>query len=473
MMFPDFSAMKTNENFMSRETFMNRSTTLNQYFKLALSSNDPGLNFVLENKSYQEIMDYCGQKHQHERKILSKYFDDCISDGIKTYAKKDNSKSDTLRKQGNIEFLRKNLVKSLDSYYSALNYAETDDKKALCYGNISAVFFESKQFQCCLDSIEKARKLFRFTTEAFIVKTTERQKKCEEILKQHIKQPKNQQLQLSYPQNPRFKQVINCIEERSDGGGLFAKNDLKVGDIIAITEPIMRSKNVVLTSNCKNCLKDLFQTGGVISCEKCTNCIYCCLKCKDDDKDFHDFVCQHINRFISFLPPYEMMAFKFAFNIISKGVDIRSKEFIESKTNCLNWSEDTFENKMKALSSLKLYSFGSKIKLHITITKWWIMLEYLKKNSSMESLLSKFKNGEELFFQAYFKCLQIIVCKKPTLEYFCEKSSDVAHYDLFYGLFNHSCAPNVLLYRHPNSDKTHYVIMEDVKPGQQLFVPFW
>jgi hypothetical protein len=148
-----------------------------------------------------------------------------------------------------------------------LCYAENDSNRAFAYANRSAAFIELKLHQQCLNNIQLARK-HNYPAEK--TKTLDdREKRCLELMMQETSICDNS-LQLSYDANPKIPFIIKGVEMKEDarfGRGIYAKQPLKVGDIISIETPF--STSFALKSDVKNfgfchfCLKDNLIKHGI------------------------------------------------------------------------------------------------------------------------------------------------------------------------------------------------------------------
>lgn len=108
----------------------------------------------------------------------------------------------------------------------------------------------------------------------------------------------------------------------------------------------------------------------------------------------------------------------------------------------------------------------------INLSSYFLQLGALKRSDAFKTLISKFPNGEQLFFKTYWKAFRVMSVNSITTEYAILETDLSTHFDLFMGLLNHSCVPNVTLLRSNKSDFTHYVLTEDVNIGEELFISY-
>ncbi|KAL5284889.1 hypothetical protein ACFFRR_006920 [Megaselia abdita] len=414
---------------------------------------------INEQKPYEEFKRYLSIKYRDYRKYV---------DGINKYnpfneTSKNDTKSDCSRKKGNCLFAKGEYSKSLNCYYNALALAASDENKTLCYGNISAVFFKTGKLESCLAVIEHVKKLHS-SKDNYFKKISKREEQCQQLLKNKKKINYPKTLPLSYPKNPNNHEIVNCIK-RGPKGGVVANQALKMGDVIAVTKPFLRAMEQTPSKNtCSNCWKDMIET-NIAVCDNCVCVMYCSEECKSENLEFHKLICG-----IRIIMEQELMALEFAFKVISKGIDIDKDEFKKSKITCCDWKENNFENQVRSVISLKTESFMTYSK-SLAMNHFFMLLEKMKKTKAFKNLVSKLENGEELFFKTYWKIFGVISANSITSHTSLEQDCST-FFEFLMGLFNHSCVPNVFIFRNKQSDFAHYVLLEDVKLGDELFIAF-
>lgn len=119
----------------------------------------------------------------------------------------------------------------------------TSKDLAFAYANRSATYLVLKMHDECLLNIKWARE--KGYPGEKIQKLNEREEKCIKLKKTEVKDPEEDDplnfFKLSYPSNPKIPFVVDCVELRETGKygrGIFAKKDLKAGDVIALEEPV-------------------------------------------------------------------------------------------------------------------------------------------------------------------------------------------------------------------------------------------
>lgn len=441
---------------------------------ISLPGNESEFTFIkiLETKSFKEFTNYINQNCLKEKNLISRTIDQAVEEKI---LHKSDTKSESLRIQGNQQFRNKEYKEALRCYLIAITFSETDEMRALCYGNISACFFQITKYDFCIEAVKKAKEYHK-KKDSFYAKIAERERKSLEFYYNNG-QPNRKWniLPLSYPVNPTNKELVDCIERRSSG--IFAKKDLKIGDIVAITKSFLRGPREANDYvRCNNCWMDVSAAlevypafTGVYSCANCVYSLYCSSKCELEDLEFHRIICKDAYRVLTTFTRYEIMAMKFAVTVLSRGIDIRQEEFQNYTTNCFNWKDGNFEDRVKAFCALKTNRIEKTKGILIT---YFAILDQLKKSESIQSLFSKFEDGEELFFKTFWKGYQVAHSNSISLEKCSEIVWETTHVDLLFGSFNHQCIPNVFVFRHANSYKNHYVVLDPVKAGEELFVAY-
>lgn len=223
---------------------------------------------------------------------------------------KDNAKANQFREIGNTHYRKKtphDLVDALTFYNKCLCFAENgSDLLSIGYANRSAVYFELKLFNVCLENIEMARntgrcpnmlmdKLDKLQNHCNISIAAKTMKKAKERKKANIPPlvPK-----LSYPASKTVPYVADCLElyqNKKYGRHIIANRNLDVGDIIAIEDAfcvlLPREK---LYGQCDNCFIE--NSRSLIPCKYCTAVMYCSEKCYDVAmKNYHQYECPIID----------------------------------------------------------------------------------------------------------------------------------------------------------------------------------
>lgn len=149
--------------------------------------------------------------------------------------------SPKLRQMGNESFFRKDYKEALDCYQGALCLAKNDLTRSICYGNMSAVYAALKNPLACIENIKMGRKLHKYNANA-VDKFLEKLKNREESVKGLPNVPKFEDLILSFPEYeeiPGLAETVGIKEPHTKNQHLYAKEAMKFGDVIAVTESIL------------------------------------------------------------------------------------------------------------------------------------------------------------------------------------------------------------------------------------------
>lgn len=162
-----------------------------------------------------------------------------------THQLKSNQKSLAAKKNGNSYYLRQKYLEALLCYNEAACFAETDEFIAEAFGNRSAVYFLLKRYKKCLENIDLARN-YRYPAEK-IEKLNEREKQCKALLVDQKTSPDDvlkDLMKLSYPANEKIPFIVDCLKlgvDKKCGRGIYATRNFKVGDIVAMEEPFVKT----------------------------------------------------------------------------------------------------------------------------------------------------------------------------------------------------------------------------------------
>lgn len=163
------------------------------------------------------------------------------SDTVKSY-----ERAVTLRNEGNKMFVEKSYFDALLKYNESLCYAERGSEAiGLAYANRSAVYYELKLYEKCLQNIELARNNGYPQKNVQIL-----DKRAEKCLQQigigaEIRKDDNpfDFIRLSSEVNAKLPFVSNSLELRRNekfGRYIVSNRDLRVGEVVAIEEPYFK-----------------------------------------------------------------------------------------------------------------------------------------------------------------------------------------------------------------------------------------
>jgi SET and MYND domain-containing protein 4 len=186
-------------------------------------------------------------------------------------------------------------VRDMVRDFSRQNWNFPQNTKLLAFANKSAVYFEMKMFDRCLNNIEMAKKN-NYPEKSWDVLNT-RMEKCNQTKKNCHQKPSGPwaYFKLSYPPKKNIPYIADCLQVESNekyGRFVTASCQLKVGDVIVIEKPfcsvLMEESNFGngneknIFQRCTNCLKE--NELDLIPC------FSCCKGIKNYDTDYTYFV---------------------------------------------------------------------------------------------------------------------------------------------------------------------------------------
>lgn len=156
------------------------------------------------------------------------------------FTRKSNEKSEALRKEGNEFYSRRKFFKALLKYNESLCFAEPEsDNVGHAYANRSAVYFETRLYEKCLNNVQQA-KLHRYPESNFEV-LAKREEKCRG--QKERSSDVWSFFKLSHKPNQKLPFIADCLEvKKSDkyGRHVITNRSLKVGDIVVVERPFCR-----------------------------------------------------------------------------------------------------------------------------------------------------------------------------------------------------------------------------------------
>ncbi|KAG5672492.1 hypothetical protein PVAND_002618 [Polypedilum vanderplanki] len=229
-------------------------------------------------------------------------FDDQISD-------KTDIISTKYREEGNKYYSNSEFFKALVCYNKALAFAKSKELIALAYGNRSAVYFEIKRYDECLENIRFAR-LNSYPQEK-IENLNKRKKKCLDIKKNQVLNSDREiwnYCKLSYPANKEIPWIIEGLEMRKtkkDGRGIYTTQDLQPGDIICIEEisAIFNLDENDYYNQCANCMKTKML--NLVPCIKSASFMFCSIECRNEFYSLFNFSSNEFNYLVFSLSKIE------------------------------------------------------------------------------------------------------------------------------------------------------------------------
>lgn len=362
------------------------------------------------------------------------------------------------RNEGNQHYMKGEFFKALESYNKSLCFAKSS-QLSLAYSNRSAVYFEMKRYEKCLENIQLARENNYPVDKLPILQ--EREQKCLKMLESKPDEFDNTMhfFKLSYPPNKKIPFIADCLELHEDekfDRHIITNKDLVVGDIIAIEEPFYKFLNrSVSYKRCSYCLKSSLLS--LVPCPSCTSTMFCSTECMKLNH-FHNLQCQS-----------------------SDGVDASnemlfriSRMCVETLENCnYNWNKIKEllnpPSPKKTIFDLDLSDPNDSKENDYNLT---LVIHSLHKNEDDLSLLRHgLANNNRIHLSTLIDEQMKIM---NTNAFAMHRDSDDSHFGAglfaFGSLFNHSCSPNVD--RIAVDNKLAFYVRTPIKANEQLFIAY-
>ncbi|CRL05941.1 CLUMA_CG019150, isoform A [Clunio marinus] len=399
-----------------------------------------------------------------------------------------NESSDTLRAEGNQLYARKMFYDALLKYNESLCAAESESENmGLAFANRSAVYFEMKLYDKCLNNIDLAKENHYPNKNLEILE--KRKAKCLEMTKQ-LKEEFSTVLnfKLSYPPNKKLPFIVDCLELKTNkefGRHIVTNKTLKVGDVLVIEKPFVEIiQTSFLYTRCSNCFNDNMM--DLIPCMTCNGAMFCTSQCREIAfKNFHKYECQLVNLISSsLLTPTMRMALRTLFVALSifEGSIEDLEKFLHENTDCRTIFdlEDFNDMKQRFLAVNSLIS-SSDIEVNASIfEEIFHVVPQLKSmwtvhGQFIESFLRKqtqigILNYHEIFSWPLKKGGFLdndITAFKGSLAYQRGVVGTGFGSYSFTSLLNHSCAPNIC--RIHNNNEIILIVQRPIAKGEQLF----
>jgi len=398
------------------------------------------------------------------------------------------------RKQANELYNKTNYVQALELYNKALCYAENIKSKeaGICFANRSAVFCNLSLPEAAIENIQLARNA-GYPAE-LMDKLNDREKKCLEMMNRPRKvNPAKDFFKLSYPAHEKTPFLANCVEMRETkkyGRGLYATRDLKPGDIITNSRPVLKSINKnAAYKRCTNCLE--VNDMNLFSCPSCVGTMFCSTKCQEEAMEkFHKYECPYIDEVRRAHADCDIRTATWRFLLVTQhAVDgiKKLKALVEdwqlTKKTFFDYdlSKDCKELAMNEF--LAAYSQTSAFELFTPRTASNALFEKLSNDQPLRSLWKTLKEKQNMkailqktslvvgqAFRATFDgSMNNVEWQNVLNSKYGEAIGGGIHLPFVY--FNHSCSPNVN--RIMFNDSCFHFVIKPVKKDEQLFEAYW
>lgn len=362
-----------------------------------------------------------------------------------TIEQKSDSKSIEYRTVGNEYFQTKGFDIALMQYNKSLAFAKSKEMLALAYANRSAIYFEGRFFKECLENIKLA--LENGYPNDKIGKLKAREEKCRNLVQTKTKEYYNDPglFKLSYPSNEQIPFIVNCIEmqkKSENDQGVFAKRNLKAGDVISIEDPVIHFiRKETVYRRCYNCNKsNLFD---LIPCIHTASFMFCSPSCMNSFYlkaiNVNEMLCDDVKLLSDVTAVYGGIE---EFNKVAEDTNFDKTIFDFNFNDPQDPKQN--ENRMSCLLSLAnrykctIDENACTIKKYASKKATNCILDVLVPNLLRSPFITKI-----IFFQE-------------------------ASIPLFAGILNHSCLPNVFSFY--IGTKLITIVFRPIKAGEEIFI---
>lgn len=411
---------------------------------------------------------------------------------------KNAEKSIELRAEGNRYFSLKNkdYFKALEYYNSSICHAPFDSEQlSIGYANRSAIYFEWKKYDTCLENIELAKKAGY--PQRLMEKLLKRETECMRLLNENNNaknasddgETEKEELllepKLSYPPHASVPFIGECLELRDSnqyGRYVVTNRDLKVGQVVAVEDGFCSLLlPCVRYQRCANCLGEFDLS--LIPCPLCTSAMYCSIDCQEEgDKNFHKYECEIIDFMFNMLNIIQLSAMRVVIRAITCYESVADLQYFVD--NCDYRATNAFSLKYKDGMPLSdLYKAVHTLETNqdkrttadlfqrAVITA--ILYRLLLQNTMLKDLLVS-EQHTDLLIELIYRHLQTASTNFHRLETLANVRNANNLDDVSYGsgaysfcsLINHSCAPNIV--RLPIGQRIAILVLRPIKAGEQL-----
>lgn len=368
-----------------------------------------------------------------------------------------NEKSKTFLNQGHQFYKNFEYYRAIDSFTKALRFAEIDTQNvSLALLNRAKCFNKLKMNYHALNDIKLEMEFQR--SEDLVPMLDDLRNEYQISVEDISDCRSNKQLpsKLDFESDENFPCLANVLQIQWNtqfGRHITAKCDIDVGQIVLMEESfasVNRSNEHV----CYTCLAD---TQNGIPCSKCTDVVFCSIKCMESN-EVHKMDCQTM---------YHGMPHKVQFTIhtilvaVTTFPDIDSlMAFVENSVACDDLP-DSVSNDIK-----------SKYCLYLKLEKSFLnedaisdVYDLFKLTMTIPMIKELFNTERKQRFLAHLLLHHLAV--NVNNRYDSETTTSIG---ATLCLFNHSCVPN--LYNYATGNQTFCITIRPVKKNEQLFISY-
>lgn len=403
--------------------------------------------------------------------------------------RKSDKKSESLRAEANRFYVQKKFFAALIKYNESLCCAESGSENAgLAFANRSAVYFELKLYEQCLNNIELARR--HNYPQKNLELLAKREAKCKEARDgQAHKSTPWDFFKLSHPAKRETPFIADCLEMKTNGKHgrhLVTTRALRVGDIVIVDEPtfkVIKADSRYATcydsnafQRCANCLDDNLL--DLIACTACCKTMFCSLECLEAAKSHHETECEIVDDLLSSGLVHIVM------RIFLEGLSSFGGDLDDMKTSLSQVESSNMTILDRGCLKDKKHKFLATISLASSETGGDLFDSCLKMFARTEKLTKIFKSDPKFVTSVLGKLVTVGIHYVHGIGGWSRNQNGMENFDypkhpsqyqqvigngcnLVASLLNHSCAPNI---RRMNvDDKTVVIVIRPVLKGDQLF----
>lgn len=404
-------------------------------------------------------------------------------------------KSLDYRKEGNQFFSLKNkdYVRALELYNKSICFAEIgSEDMGIGYANRSAIYFEWKKYEACLENIELAKD--NGYPERLMDKLNKRAAECEKALEKAKAMKSDDEEdddevilapKLSYPPHPKVPFIADCLEMRETeelGRHIIANRDLSVGKVVAIEDSFCSwTLPSVRYTRCAYCLEE--NDYNLIPCDYCTSTMYCNVNCAAEAfKSFHLFECPVIDFMYKMLNIIQLSAVRVSICAITSfdKVDLLQQFATDPESAKINAFTLDYRKDMPKMELYKpIHNLETNQSKRTTADLFQraiitaVIYRKLMDNTPLSEMLPTDDN-KKLLMELIFRHLQTASTNFHRLETLANARDPNDLDDVSYGsgafgfcsLINHACSPNIV--RLPIGTQIAVFVLRPIKAGEEL-----
>ncbi|XP_058448675.1 SET and MYND domain-containing protein 4-like [Malaya genurostris] len=407
---------------------------------------------------------------------------------------KNETKAIECRKRGNENFHPriKKYIAAIECYNESIALSNGGSKNlAIAYANRSAVCFELKEYNACLENIRLV--LQNPYPERLIPKLLQRKQCCLEMINNNHR-PAHFDMILCEPKlcskpNPKIPFISDCLElEKNDrfGRHLVTNKKLNPGDFVVIEKPFSKMLLPNLRyMNCDYCLEDKFLI--LIPCHHCSITMFCSEMCQQKAyQSYHRIECPIIKHLHKLFPLKVLVPLRTTIMAISS-FDYDLQDLLEHVETLGESSLNSFDLDWTKLQAKQVYSTIHMLATNqnlrtpnemIQLTVLCIATsEVLLNYTPLRSFCGNIESHRDLIRIILFRHLQISSvnsCSINRVNYYPHGTERFKENYIGGGLFpilsmlNNSCAPNITRIPLPNG-RIAAIVLRPIDKDGQLF----